>query len=118
MKSFNNARVLTNDEYKFYKDKYSFIVFDNKVAVKIKDYNRITLHDVNETFSINAKPYRKLSFRPESMKIWIELECKYNLIDVQQAVSKLYITFQKVNKDNVISILNGNDIKIKVEEIK
>lgn len=116
----NNTRVLTPEEYETYKTKYSFIVFEDNIAVKVKDYNRVTLHSFKETFSINAKPCRKMSFTPEAMSIWKQMlksNPQTNLIDVQQAVNKLHITYQKITLENVKDILEGKDIKIKVEEI-
>lgn len=120
----NNNKLLSAEEYKLYKERYSFVVFEDQIAVKVKGFNRVTLHPMDEKFSINAlvnkKPYRKVTFTPEAMHIWKDLWSEnkdYHLIDIQQAVSKLHITFQVVNKDNVLSILQGKDIRIRVDDI-
>lgn len=120
----NNAKLLSADEYKFYKDKYTFDLYNDNVAVGLVGYNRLTLHPLTEKFFINGlinkKPYRKITFTPDAMAIWKELyleDKNYNLVDVQQAVSKLRITFQPISKQNVLDIFNGKDIRIKVEDI-
>lgn len=121
----NNAKLLLPEEYKWYKEKYTFELYgDNQVAVGIVGYNRLTLHPIDQKFFINGlidkKPYRKITFTPDAMGIWKELikdGKDLNLVDVQQAVSKLRVTFQNITKENVLNILEGKDIRIKVEDI-
>ena len=110
----NNVKLLTNEQLSTLKKEYSFTLENNKIFVKTTSLNRIVCHDATKSFHINTK-LRKISFTLLAINIWKELYNEYvvNLIDVQQAVNTLQITFQTIDKDSVIKILAGQNIKIK-----
>lgn len=108
----NNIRLLTDAELAYLNDKYTFDIdmFGN-VVVGNRHYNRQTIHDANETFSLNTK-VRKISFNPKIIELWKRLTVEgvnCSLFDVKQAVTKLYITYQEIDENNV---------KNKIEEEK
>lgn len=111
----NNVRLLTDQEMEFVKNKYNFILIDDKsMMVRSKIRHRETIHELNRSFVINIKKLRTVRFSVDAMEIWKELKesLKPNLLDVQQAVNKLVITFQDINTNNVCKILSGKDIKL------
>ena len=108
----NNIRLLTDKELAYLNDKYTFDVdlFGN-VIVGNRHYNRQTIHDANETFSLNTK-VRKISFNSKIIELWKRLNVEgvnCSLFDVKQAVTKLYIAYQEIDENNV---------KDKIEEEK
>lgn len=113
----NNIHLLTITDLKRLSDRYLFSLDkeEKNILVKTKDSNRITSHDITKPFRINILGERVIVFSMDAIEIWKELykEHKYSLLYVQNAVNKLLITFQKVNKENVLDILLGKDIKIK-----
>lgn len=112
----NNVRLMTKEEMSFLKNKYWFnIIDDNTMAVCTKIRHRQTLHSFNESFVINVKKLRTIRFSVEALLIWKELYNgrEPNLLDVQQAVNKLAITFQDITINNVNKLLSGKDIKLK-----
>lgn len=111
----NNVRLLTPTEFMQLNSKYIFELDKDSIVVRTKNYNRLTKHPVNEPFHINAKGIRKVCFNMNAIDIWKNLykDGKPTLIEVQQAVNKLTITFQKTTEENVKKILAGHDIKIK-----
>lgn len=100
----NNLRLLTDKELEYLNDKYTFALdrFGN-VVVGNKYYNRKTVHDATKTFSLNTK-VKRISFNPMIISLWKELneegtDC--TLFDVKQAITKLYIMYQELSKQNV-----------------
>ena len=112
----NNIKLMTVTELKELANKYIFILDDSEehILVRTKNYSRVTSHDIDKSFRINVVGKRVIVFSLDAIKIWKELykEYKYSLLYVQNAVNKLYITFQEINKENVQKILSGKDIKI------
>lgn len=112
----NNIRLLTDKELNILNYKYTFEIEDDNILVKLNHIDRITYHDINKPFSINVKNLRKITFNLEAIEIWKNLyndKLRPNLIEIQQAVNKLIITYQQVNIENVKGLLNGQTIKIK-----
>lgn len=104
----NNIKLLTDEELAYLNDKYTFDLdlFGN-VVVGNRHYNRQTVHDANETFSLNTK-VKKISFNPKIIELWKKLilegtDC--SLFDVKQAVTKLYISYQEITKQNVEELI-------------
>lgn len=118
----NNRKVLSsttikelNNLYKFYIDEES-----GKIGVSLTSMNRITFHDPNKPFSINAvKLNRKVTFNTMDIYFWLELQKDrrfeiFSLFDVHNSINKLKVTYQKIDKKNLSDVLiNGfNQIKI------
>lgn len=104
----NNVRLLTDAEIENVKSRFAFYVNDDKIAVEAFKNNRITYHSINESFSLNIKNLRKITFTLDAINIWLTLllqKERPNLLDVQQVVNKLIISYQKINIDNVKKIL-------------
>lgn len=110
----HNIRILTKAERDYFNKKYIFEIIDNKILVKVKDYNRITAHEISKNFSLNTK-LRKLTISKEAIKLWSEkFYGKYSLIDVQNAINQLLITYQLPSEKEIEQQLNKNDdLKIK-----
>lgn len=110
----NNIKLLDSYQLKYIKQRYHFTYDKEKdvVIVSIDNYNRSTIHSGSTTFCLNTK-VRRISITAEMLDIWKTLLCEPNLIDVQQAVNILYVTYQKVTVENVQKILQKNRIKLK-----
>lgn len=112
----NNVRLMTDNELQLLKHRYSFSFDENYIYVDTTLRSRRTLHPVDSPFAINVKKVRKICFSLDAIQIWKSLyEEKVNLLDVQQAVNKLVITFQDITLENVKEILNGKSLKIKIK---
>lgn len=111
----NHIKLLDEEKLNILKNKYLFDIEGNYILVKFNDLKRVTKHPITRPFHINAKGIRKVCFSMTAINIWKELfkENLISLFEVQQAVNKLIITYQKVTKENVVKILSGEDIKIK-----
>lgn len=105
----NNVKLMTTVELNELKEKYSFELNNsNNILVKTKTNSRLTYHNINKPFRINIIGKRVVVFSKDAIDIWKDLYEKYNysLLDVQNAVNKLYISFQEINKENVQKILS------------
>lgn len=111
--SRNNVKLLTAEQLKALKEKYIFEVDGENVIVSVKDYNRKTRHKMTERFHINSK-IRKIIFTPEAIKLWVEIGVeRYSLLDIQQAVNKLYVVYQPLTIENVKKLLSGHEFIIR-----
>lgn len=103
----NNIRLLSKDELNEFINRYSFEITEKYIIVKVNGFNRPTLQHKNEMFSISCKG-RYLNITPESIKLWENNFKEYSLIEVQQAINKLYLMYQEtVNVKDIKKILNN-----------
>jgi hypothetical protein len=92
-----NTRVLTLDELKYFNDRYTFSYMDNYLLVHCSVLNKRTFHDMSKGFSLKS-PVRKITISKDAMKIWKDNYAEeYSLIEVQNAINTLMITYQDVN---------------------
>ena len=113
----NNIKLLTPRELSEFNAKYRFNRNATHVIVSIEGYNRITLHDIDKPFTINSK-IRKVTFTTEAINLWRQIDLSdCSLLDIQQAVNYLILSYQEVNLKNVKNVLNYPiKIKNKLEE--
>ena len=98
-----NIKVLNDDELNYIKNIYDFNLIDNFVVVKSKSYNRSVAHDINKAFKLNTK-VRVFTVTTDAIDFWIKnLDC--NLIDVQNSINKLIVTYQDVTTKNILNLL-------------
>lgn len=103
----NNIKLLTKEELNIFIDKYSFKVDGNYIWVTVKNFNRPTIHPINKSFFI-ATNNRKITIDVDAVKIWNEYFKEYHLIEVQQAMNKLYLMYQQnLNVNDIKKILNN-----------
>ena len=108
-----NLRALTKEELDFMRDKYSFKLFDKYIVVSCRGYNRTTLHDITKPFEIRS-PIRKVKLSVQAINLWIEkYQEKYSLVEVQNAISTLIVTYQEVTPENIDIYLRRNGPQIK-----
>lgn len=102
----NNIKLLTREQLEAFKERYEFISDTTSVVVKVNGYKRETRHPKNQPFHINAKNIRKLIFNVNAITIWDELgPRKYNLVEIQNAVNALTISYQHITTKNVLQML-------------
>jgi len=108
-----NLKALTEEELDYMKDKYSFKLFEDYIVVSCKGYNRTTLHDIHSPFEIRS-PIRKIKISTQAIDLWIK---KYqnlcSLVEVQNAISTLIVTYQEVNDENIDTCIKRTTSKIK-----
>lgn len=108
-----NLKALTEEELDYMKDKYSFKLFENYIVVTCKGYNRTTLHEINSPFEIRS-PLRKIKISKQAINLWItKYQNTYSLVEVQNAISTLIVTYQEVNSENIDSCIKRNSTRIK-----
>ena len=110
-------KVLSDEELDYLIDRYSFgtaVVDQNTyIVVKCKDYNRMVLHDATRKFTINS-PIKRLTISKEAISLWLNnYKDKYSLIEVQNALSTLIITYQDLTLDDISKQLERKTVKIK-----
>lgn len=117
----NNTRILQPDILQKLKMKY-VIKYDDvndKIIVTLNTCKRITEHDGDKPFHINAKKYnRKVCFNMTTIEIWKELVQEnatkdVSLFDVQNATTMLKVMYQPITKDRVVHLLKHKFTGIK-----
>lgn len=117
----NNSKVMSQPLLQKLNMKY-IIKYDkdnDAIVVSLSTCKRVTIHDANRPFHINAKKYkRKICFNMTVIDIWKELseEKKYSIytiFDVQNAATTLKVMYQPITKQKIIELL-----KHKFEGIK
>lgn len=109
----NNIRVMTEEELKFLKNKYSFEIKDDLILVTSKNFNRITPHKVDENFTVNAQ-IRKVKIDASSVKLWNEyFKEKYSLFEVQNVVNILTVLHQKIDLESVEKLLKNPNVSVR-----
>lgn len=109
MKRSNNMKLLTSEELSKLKDIYRFELDESKENVVVVNnyYTRSTPHPISDNFTLNSK-VRVITISKEAIKVWLELEQKYNLFEVQQVVYILQMMMQKVDTTLVEELLDKN----------
>ena len=84
------------------------------IVVTTNNYQlRKILHSSDESFIISS-PKRKITFSVEAINYWInDFKEDYTLIDVQNAINILTVTYQTVNKEEIRKQLERKSSKIK-----
>lgn len=107
MRRSGAIRLLTYDELKFFNDTYSFELVDNFIFVKVKNFNRTTSHPIDKSFSLRMTSSRRLTISVEAIHMWIEKfkDSKYSIVDIQNAMNALIISYQQLRYEDVMSQL-------------
>lgn len=96
-----NIRVLTKAERSSLNKRYTFILDENNVHVKVSNYKRITAHRLDENINISCST-RRITLTAFAISIWAKKYVdKYSLIDVQNAINYLKVSYQEVNEDSI-----------------
>lgn len=104
----SNIKLLSDIERKELKARYYFELEGDCVITRLHGYSRATAHSAQEKFSI-LTPIRKVTFTPTAVQYWSNLgTSNYHLLDVQQAVNMLIITYQPMSIESVKKILDNN----------
>ena len=104
-----NLKALNKEELDYLNDKYTFELLENKyIVVHCKGYNRKVLHELDQSINLNT-PIRRILINPETIRLWIEnFKAEYSLLDVQNAINSLIITYQDVNLEDIkLQLLRG-----------
>lgn len=107
--------LMSNKEIKAFKDKYTIYLEDEKIYVKINRYeNRKTAHSIHKSFVVNVIGMRVVKFTKDTIDLWLDFindGLKFDLIDVQEKVNEVYLSYQDINKENVLKALNAKKLK-------
>lgn len=112
MRSPRNMKFLDANLLKFAKENYKFDIMGDFVVVTAIKLNRKCLHPIDENFYIKIYT-RKLTITKDTISLWMDKyknEC--SLIELQNAINQLVLTYQNVNDTNIKSILKGNCVTI------
>ena len=101
----NNIRLLNRFEIEQFIERYSFEPSESFVIVRVSGFNRPTLQNKFEKFSLYCKG-RYLNITPEAINLWENHFRDRNLIEVQQAVNTLVLMYQQIDVRDVEKILN------------
>ena len=116
MPALKNVRILKPEELKFLVDKYIFELqkglVNDFIIVTTTNCARKVLHSADESFTINT-PIKRITIVPDAIKMWQKLNFEYNLIEVQNAINILTISYQDITKDNVLDAIEN---KFKISE--
>lgn len=113
-----NIHCLSNDERDYFNSRYSFDVIQNDngptLVVKIVDYNRQTRRPLTKSFYIRTC-IRKLTITVEAIEMWHSYfygkQKEYSLIDIQDAMNKLTVSYQELTYENVLDVLKHSKRK-------
>jgi len=115
----SNIHILAKDELEYFNGKYEFSIKDDAIVVKIKDYDRATVHPLNQKFSLKTI-IRKLTISVEALNLWSNNFYKkvkdyktgqdlYSLIDIQNAINKLIVSYQDITFESVLDVLKHSN---------
>lgn len=92
-----NLKALSVDELKYFLDRYDIKLLDDYILVTCKTLNRKTLHDLDKGFPLST-PIKKMNITKQAIELWKnDYKDSYSLIEVQNAINTLIITYQNVN---------------------
>ena len=92
-----NLKVLSEDELKYFLDRYTIKIVGSYVLVHCENPKRNTVHNMNDSFSLTT-PVRKIKISKDAINYWKDVFMdKYSLIEVQNAMNFLQITYRTVN---------------------
>lgn len=99
---YGNLKALTFEELQYIKNNYEFDLRDEYIYVVKKGYNRITAHKIGEPFALSTK-LRKINIHPKAVNLWIESykDKGYSLIEIQNVLNTLVVTYQDITTENV-----------------
>ena len=111
-----NIKALTDEDLYYFDKNYNFELIENKkyILVYCKSYpNRKTIHSVDEGFNISGGK-RKLKITKKAIDLWInKYYNQYSLIQVQNAISTLIVTYQSLTENDIEEQLKRKTAKIK-----
>lgn len=107
-----NIKALTDDELKFVVERYEFSDMGDSVLVKTG--NRHTLHSKDTGFSLLLPiGRRRIKITPKAIGLWLDgYKNKYSLIEVQNAINTLVVTYQSVTAENLSGQLKRTRSKL------
>ena len=117
----NNRKVLSESMLCKLNNLYTF-TYDaqtNTIITHVSTCKRQTAHNADEPFLIISKRLNKnIIFNLETINMWITLQdtkslSKYSLFDVHNAISKLKMLYQPIDKKSVVKMLQNNFMGIK-----
>lgn len=115
----NNIHVLKDEEVEMLNGLFSYEVKDDHLLQTPVSFKRTTAYSINSSFSVRYKylnKNRKVKIQAYTIKVWLEnFKDKYTLFDVQNAINKLLVTYQKPDiKDISRYLSNPESLKIKI----
>lgn len=107
-----NLKALTDEELDYIRKAYIFDVYDKYIVVSCSGYNRRTLHDIDKPFLLTTKA-RKITITVQAINMWLEkYKGKYSLVEVQNAINYLIVTYQPVNDEEIEKQLKCKSVRI------
>lgn len=109
----NNSKIISPQLLQKLNLKYnvSYDKDNDRIIVALSTCKRVTIHDANKPFHINAKKYnRKICFNMTVIDIWKQITqnkstAYYSIFDVQNAATMLKVMYQPVTKDKILALL-------------
>lgn len=96
-----NTKALNDIELHYIKTNYNFTLEGNYVYVSYNNYKRMVVHPISHNFVLSTK-VRKITITVDAMKTWInKYKDKYSLIEVQNAINILVVTYQPITHENL-----------------
>ena len=96
-----NIKALTNDELKFVNERYDFKLTEYGILVIAN--GRKTLHEFDKSFSLLLPLERRIiKIKKSAIDLWSKKYIdKYSLIEVQNAINTLAVTFQNIAESTI-----------------
>ena len=92
-----NLKALSVEELKYFLDRYDIDLVGDYIVVTCKTLKRKTLHDLDKGFPLST-PVKKMNITRQAIELWRkDYIGHYSLIEVQNAINTLIITYQNVN---------------------
>ena len=108
-----NTKALTKDELEFLDSKYKFELIDKYIIVSCSGFDRKVLHEIDKPFSLNTS-IKKLTITKEAIDFWIyKFKDNYSLIDVQNAINSLIVTYQDITLPEIELVLHRQNLLVK-----
>lgn len=106
-----NLRALSTEDLLYIMQHYDFEARDGYIFVICKHYKRTCAHPEDTTFSIST-PVRKVNITADAISLWKENYSEYSLIEVQNAINSLIVTYQDINEENLANFLASKRLEV------
>ena len=96
-----NTKALNDLELHYIKTNYLFDADEKYIYVSYKNSSKVVVHPISHNFILSTK-VRKITILVEAINLWInKYKNNYSLIEVQNALNTLAVTYQPITNENI-----------------
>lgn len=114
-----NTKPLTTEELEILNNYYTFKYDSEEDGIKVKCNNyakhNYVVHTNRQPFALNH-PARKITLTRKAIDLWIDkYRDKYSLLDVQNAINVLTVTYAECTDEEIDNLLQNGKQSINIK---